>query len=137
LDGRKEAFERYWRRRDVATLPLHFDALRQGHVDYNDPFMRWVIGRMSRRSDLRERLAQVLDRRIDPQEMIPGRAMLGFIGAALLRGRFDVLSGFLRAGKAMGEEARELTERKTLLDVANQRFAAAGPVSERPQAAAA
>jgi flavin-dependent dehydrogenase len=137
LDGRKEAFERYWRERDVETLPLHFDALRQGHIDYNDALNRWVIAKASERPEISARLAEVLDRRIDPQEMIPGRALLGMMGAALLRGRLDVLSAFFKMGKAMGAEKRELTERKKLLREAEQRLAAApSAVRERPAVAA-
>jgi hypothetical protein len=36
--------------------------------------------------------------------------------AALVRGRFDVLRGFVRAGKVLGEQQRELKLRQKLLD---------------------
>jgi 2-polyprenyl-6-methoxyphenol hydroxylase-like FAD-dependent oxidoreductase len=137
LDGRPEAFERYWRERDVATLPLHFDALQQGHIDYNDPFMRWVIAGVAKNEALGGRLAYVLDRKVQPQDMIPGKAMLRLMGAALLRGRFDVISGFLRVGKTMSTEARELAERKKLLDEADRRLAAAPAAARERRAVAA
>ena len=116
LDGRDEAYAHYWRERDVATLPLHFDALRQGAVGYNDPLMRWVIGSMSSRPELLARLKLVLQRQITPGEMLPTRTLLGMVGAALLRGRFNVGAGFLRLGKQLGPEKRELAERQTLLE---------------------
>jgi 2-polyprenyl-6-methoxyphenol hydroxylase-like FAD-dependent oxidoreductase len=116
LDGRPQAFEHYWRERDVATLPLHFDAIRQGEVGYNDPFMRWVIASIARRDDLKSRLALVLDRKLSPEELLSTPTLLGFMGRALLRGRLDVLSGFLRTGQAMRAQAKELATRRALFE---------------------
>jgi flavin-dependent dehydrogenase len=128
LDGRPEAFEHYWRERDVATLPLHFDALRQGEVGYNDAFMRWVIGRTATRADLTARVSRVIDRKLPPSELVPMGTMLAWMGAALVRGRWDVLSGFLRSGKVMGGEAKELARRQALLAEATARLERAGSI---------
>lgn len=125
LDGRDAAFMHYWRERDVATMPLHFDAIRQGAVGYNEPFMRWVIASMGRDPVLRRRAAELLDRKLQPGELLPKGALLGMMGAALLRGRFDVLSAFLRAGKRLGDEGKELRERTRLLAEARARLDAA------------
>jgi 2-polyprenyl-6-methoxyphenol hydroxylase-like FAD-dependent oxidoreductase len=123
LDGREVAMEVFWRERDVATLPLHFDALRQGRVGHNEPFMRWVIGRLGKRPDLLRRAALVQIREMSPYDMIPMSTMLGFVGAALLRGRLDVVKGFLAAGKELGAEKKELALRRALLEAARKRLA--------------
>lgn len=133
LDGRPEAFEHYWRARDVATLPLHFDAIRQGRVGQNDPFMRWVIRCVAARPDLTSRLPLVTDRKLSPADFIPMRTMLGFMGRALLRGQLEVISGFFRAGKEMGKEGKELSERRAMLDEASKRLESAPPRQASPE----
>lgn len=115
FDGRDEAFVHYWRDRDVATLPLHYDAIQQGTVGFNNPFMRWVIDHTARRPALKKRVARVIARELDPDQMVPMSAMLPWMGEALLRGRFDVLKGFLGMGKQQSSEKRELEARRALL----------------------
>jgi hypothetical protein len=115
VDGREAAFLHYWRERDVATMPLHFDAIRQGAVGYNEPFMRWVISRMARDPKLAARVLDVLDRKLEPAQLVPTPTLLRMMGAALVRGRFDVLGGFLASGRALGREGKELIQRKALL----------------------
>ena len=114
-DGSELAFQRFWRERDVATLPLHFDALQQGRVGFNNPFNRYIFERLSTRPDLTARAALVADRKIAPSEMLSMKTLLPWMIGALLRGRFDVLSGFMGAGREQGEHARELTHRQRLL----------------------
>jgi flavin-dependent dehydrogenase len=125
LDGRPAAYQKYWRERDVATMPLHFDAIRQGEVGFNEPFMRYVISRIGSRSDLRTRLALVLDRKLPPGDLVPMSTMLSWMGAALLSGRFDVIRGFLRSGKVLGAEAKILAEQSRLLEEATKVLEAA------------
>jgi flavin-dependent dehydrogenase len=116
LDGREAAFQKFWYERDVETMPLHFDAIRQGKVGYNDAFVRWIFTQLMTRPDLTSRFALLNERQVTPYEVVPMSAMLPWMGSALLRGRFDVLRGFLAAGKAMGEEQKEITARKKKLD---------------------
>ena len=90
-EGKDVAFERYWRERDVATLPLHFDALDQGKVGFNNAFNRFLFERLGRRPDLMARAGLVGDRRIEPSEMLSMKTLLPWMLEALVRGRFDVL----------------------------------------------
>jgi flavin-dependent dehydrogenase len=136
LDGREEAFAHYWRLRDVETLPIHFEAIRQGTVGFNEPFMRTVIAGMAKRPELLERLKAVFDRKLSPAEMLPTSAMLRFVAGALLRGRFNVAPGFLRTGKQLGEEARVLAGQQALLESARASLERA-PQGARAGAAAA
>jgi menaquinone-9 beta-reductase len=125
LDGREVAYEHFWRERDVATLPLHFDAIQQGTVGFNSPFMRAVFSHLRDRPDLKERLPKVFSRTLSPYDMIPMSAMLPWMAGALLRGRFDVLRGFLASGKAIAREQKEIAARQALLDEVTARFAPA------------
>lgn len=118
VDGREAAFQWFWRARDVATLPLHFDAIRQGRVGYNEPFMRWMFTHIAQRPDILRRFSSVLNRTLDPDALVPTRALLGFMGTALLRSRFDVLRGFLATGKELSAERKELEARRGLLQKA-------------------
>jgi flavin-dependent dehydrogenase len=136
VDGREEAFAHYWRQRDVETLPLHFDALQQGAVGFNSPLMRWIIGHVGQDPDLSGRAALVADRKLDPTKIVPMPAMLKWMGAALLRGRFDVLSGFLAMGKANAADAKELAARLALFETTRDALERA-PVRPRFHAAPA
>ena len=107
IDGRDTAFERFWRERDVETLPLHFDALGQGRIGFNSPFMRFAMSHVARRPDITERFARVFNRKMSPYDAIPMKAMLPWMAKALVKGRFDVIRGFLDFGKRAAEEQRE------------------------------
>jgi flavin-dependent dehydrogenase len=121
LDGSELAFQRFWRERDVATLPLHLDALQQGRVGFNNPFNRYLFERLAERPELTARAALVADRKIAPSEMLSMKTLLGWMFGAAMRGRFDVLKGFLAAGREQGEHAREFAYRQKLLSEIEQR----------------
>jgi flavin-dependent dehydrogenase len=113
--GNEAAFEQFWRERDVATLPLHFDAIRQGRIGYNSAFMRSVFTHMHQHPELERRVPMVIDRQIAPGDLVPMRTMLSWMGSALLRGRFDVLRGFMTTGRQLAAEQKELAMRRALL----------------------
>jgi len=115
LDGREAAYQLYWRERDTATLPLHCDAIRQGKVGFNDAFMREVIATAAADPELSARFAQVLDRRLDPADLVPQPRLLRIVGSALLRGRLDVLTGFLRSGRQLTAARKLLVESQRAL----------------------
>jgi menaquinone-9 beta-reductase len=120
--AREAALEHFWRERDVATLPVHFDALAQGAVGYNNPFTRWVIGRSGKTPAVLDRVRRTLDRELTPDQIAPMSTMMRWMAAALLRGRFDVLAGFMETGKRFGADAKELAARKALLAAAEARL---------------
>lgn len=115
LDGRPEAMQHYWRARDVETLPLHFDALRQGRVGYNSPFMRAIFRGMAGRPDITAQLHRIATRELPPGQLVSTGTMLGFMARALARGQFGVLPGFMAMGRELGAERKELAARKALL----------------------
>jgi hypothetical protein len=132
LDGRELAFQHYWRERDVATLPLHFDAIAQGRVGFNEPFMRWVVARLGMRRELSDRVMLMLDRKIDPDQIMPTRTLVLTLASALAHGRWDVLQGFLQRARGVASNARELTQRKRLLAAARAEFEREGPRAPSP-----
>jgi menaquinone-9 beta-reductase len=131
VDGGEIAFERYWRERDVLTLPLHFDALRQGAVGFNEPFIRYVFERVGKRPELARRGALVADRKLCPFEMMSMRQLLPWMLEALFRARFDVLSGFMQSGRVIGAQQRELASRRRLLEEVERRADAAASLPAR------
>jgi flavin-dependent dehydrogenase len=136
VDGREIAFERFWRARDVETLPLHFDALQQGRIGFNSPFMRYVFGHLRERPELAARIPQVITRTLSPYDMIPMSAMLPWMAKAALHGRFDVLKGFLAMGKNTSTEERELAKRRALLEEVERRAPAQADSAARFEQAA-
>jgi len=129
-DGRDLAFQHYWRDRDVATLPHHFDAIAQGRVGFNEPFMRWVIARLGLRPEQRDRIMLMVQRKIDPTEVVPTATLLSALASALAHGRWDVLRGFVGRARELAGDARVLAERKRLLHAVRAELE-----HERPRAA--
>jgi flavin-dependent dehydrogenase len=115
VDGRDVAFERFWRTRDVETMPLHFDALRQGRVGFNSPFIRWVFERVQQRPELSARIWSVFDRRLAPHAIAPLPSLAAWGAEALLRGRLDVLKGFATTLSELLAEEKEQRARERLL----------------------
>jgi menaquinone-9 beta-reductase len=137
LDGREAAFQAYWRGRDALTLPLHQDAVRQGEVGYNEPFMRWVVSQGFAQSPaLRTRMMAMIDRKLRPDQLIPMGTLLGLMARALVRGRFDVLRGFFAFGRPLAAEAKERARRSALYAEARELLAAAPAAPPRLMAPA-
>ncbi|MGH7293947.1 MAG: NAD(P)/FAD-dependent oxidoreductase, partial [Polyangiaceae bacterium] len=111
-----EAYERYWRERDVETLPLYFDAVRSGEVGFNDAFARSLFERLGKSAELAARLGAVADRSLSPLEAFSLGDLLGVVARSVVRGRFDSVKAFLAVGKRMGKFGEELKTRKALLD---------------------
>jgi hypothetical protein len=95
--------------------------------------MRCVISHLGRRPDLRRNFARLSRREIEPRELIPTRAMLGWVASALMRGRLDVARGFLAAGKQLAAEQQQLAARHALLERAREQLERA-PHTRTPHA---
>jgi len=113
-DGSERAFQRYWRQRDAETMPLYFDALRIGHVGFNDPLTAALFEHMARDQRLADRFGLVADRQISPFELLSNGRLLRVVAGAALRGRLDVLPAFLQIGKQMGAYQQEVARRTDL-----------------------
>jgi hypothetical protein len=74
-----------------------------------------------------------MDRKLEPAALIPARTMLGYVASALVRGRFDVVRGFVAMGRPMREEARERARRHALYREAAHALAAAPSMAQGRQ----
>jgi flavin-dependent dehydrogenase len=113
------AYQRYWRERDVDTLPLYFDALRLGEVGFNTPFIKLLFETASRSEEWSNRFAAISARELHPFGAFSNRELMTMVGKAVLRGRFDVVAPFLETGKRVGGWSKELRERRRLLELAS------------------
>jgi len=120
VDGRPEAYEYYWRSRDIQSLPLHFDSLRQGSLEFNTPLFRWLLGRMNKNATLRERVCLITDREISPNAILPPTEMVKAITLALLKGKADVLRGIGPLVLQLFQEGKILRYRRQLLTKAKE-----------------
>jgi flavin-dependent dehydrogenase len=110
------AYQRYWRERDVETLPLYFDALRLGEVGFNTPFTKLLFETASRSEEWSNRFAAIGARELHPFGAFSNKELMGMVARAVLRGRFDVVAPFLATGKRVGGWSKEIRERKRLLE---------------------
>lgn len=115
LVGTDAAYERYWRERDVESLPLFFDALRLGEAGVNDAFLQLLFENLERSPELTARFAAVSNRTLSPLEVFSTRELLRMVVPALLRGRFEVLPPFLRTGRRIAGFKQEVARRAELL----------------------
>lgn len=115
LIGTEAAYERYWRERDVETLPLFMDAIRLGQVGFNNPFNRALFETLSRNPGLARRLPEIADRRRSPLTAFTQTELISIVLRAVVRGRLNVLPHFVRIGKGMQATAAEIGRRAKLL----------------------
>lgn len=115
LDGSEAAYLRYWRERDVESLPLFFDSLRLGEADVNDAFLKLLFENLERSPALCAKLAEISARTRSPLEAFTTGELLRMVIPAVLRGRFDVLPAFLKTGRKIAGYKREIANRERLL----------------------
>lgn len=133
VDGRSAALERYWRQRDVHAVPLYFQALSMGRFDYCNPFNELLVDAVARDPRLLARMAEILDRRRSPLDLVSSARAFVWVLRALAQRRWDILPPFLAAGRDSGMIRRELAERESLLAQATAKLASASrePASPR------
>ena len=136
LDGSEAAYLRYWRERDVESLPLYFDSLRLGEADVNDAFLKLLFENLERSPALCARLAQVSARTRSPLDAFTTGELIKMLIPALLRGRFDVLPAFLKTGRKIAGYKREIAHREKILRDLEAQFAATPSAATTHMAAA-
>lgn len=115
LEGGDGALERYWRERDVQSLPLFYFARDLGGLEYNNAFNRLFYERLCKEPARAQRLVDVVERRVSPYEAFGVGTVLRWTVGALLRGRFDVLGPFFKAGQVGAQVQKELKQRRRLV----------------------
>lgn len=115
VEGGDAALERYWRERDVQSLPLFYFARDLGGLEYNNAFNRLFYERICKEPAHAQRLVDVVERKISPYEAFGIGTVLRWTFGAVLRGRFDVLGPFFKAGQVGAQVAKQLKQRKRLV----------------------
>lgn len=113
--GCERALERWWRERDVRALPFFFYGRDEGAPGPVSALQRTVHEAIGRDPVLRERIAQVLEHRVSPLEVVPGAKVLGWALAGAVHGRPGLIPQALAAGLRVSAARRELSRRRRLL----------------------
>lgn len=114
IEGGDAALERYWRKRDVESLELFHFARDLGEVNYNNPLNQLVFAKSKDSAALKQRFIEVIERQRSPYQAFTVGEILRWTIGAMLRGRFNHLKPFFRAGKVAGFVKKELQERQRL-----------------------
>jgi flavin-dependent dehydrogenase len=115
LDGGDAALERYWRERDLASVPLFYFAKDLGSIDYNNAFNRLFYKKLAKDPKRCARLLDVVERRVSPYEAFGPGLVLRWTFGAVLRGKLDVLKPFFKAGAVGARVAKEMKQRRKLV----------------------
>jgi flavin-dependent dehydrogenase len=123
VDGRPEALEVYWRRRDVLSVPLYYQALSMGRLAYANPFNALVMERLNHAGpEQLARMREVVERKRSPFDGVARGQMLRWVGAEMLRGQWDVFGHFVAAARFTAIVEREQAQRDRLLALAEARL---------------
>jgi hypothetical protein len=77
---------------------------------------------MSKSPELQNRVAELIDRRRAPADMIEMPRLLGWMAKSVLRGEFGVVAPFLASGKRLREEQAEMARRNALYQATRAKF---------------
>jgi len=110
------ALVQWWRERDVEALPLYFFGRNEGALGAPRQLESIVFEGVAAAPELRRRMAEVMEHRINPFDVVPVGRVLTWTLAAALRGRLGVVSDFVAMGRFGATVAREWAARKRLLE---------------------
>jgi len=113
--GADRALERFWRSRDVSSVPLFFHAQELGALDGAVALNRAVFRGIAARPDLRERFARTFARELSPFEVVGPGFALACVLREVVAGTPSALGEFVRRGKRVQGVMRDLAERRRLL----------------------
>ncbi len=112
IDGSEKAMLLYWRRRDADSLGLYHFAADMGSEDYDNPLTRMVFKRAQNNPTMMQRMYQMMDRQIRPQDMLPPARAIGWLLAESFSGNFAPWS-FLGRSLRFG---RQVVRQQAVLD---------------------
>lgn len=115
LEGEDSAIQRYWRQRDVESLPRFRMGEERGAPGPMNGLMPMVLGKMSDRPDLGERMFQETEIDANPYELMPVPKVLAWTMTEALRGHPGQLLNFVKMGKRASSVAAETKQRRKLL----------------------
>ncbi len=109
------AIARWWRERDVESLPLYYFGRLAGACEPRAELQRIVFSKLATVPDLNARMVDVIERRRSPFEALPVAHVLRCTWEAALRGRWSVFGDVIDAGRHAADLRRELCEREALV----------------------
>jgi hypothetical protein len=109
------ALTRFWRERDVESVPLFFHAQDLGALDGPVALNRAVFRGIAGRPELRERFVRSLSRELLPFEVVSPRFAIGCALRATLAGSPSALGEFVARGKRVQAVMRDLAQRRRAL----------------------
>jgi len=107
IAGGEQALLLYWRRRDADSIGLYHFAGDMGSEDYNNAFTRMAFKRAQRSPAMKQRMYQMMDRQLRPQDMIPPVKVWSWLLAESLAGHFapwSCLGRSLRFARRVGRQ---------------------------------
>ena len=114
--GRESALERYWRRRDIDTLPRFRLGEERALPQPISPVFPVVIDKAHRTPGLPQQLFRETEYDVNPYELLPASKVAFWILSAALRGRPGLILAFIRQGRYIAKVQAEVRKRRKLLD---------------------
>ncbi len=107
-DGSDEAFERYWRTRDLDYYELFRFAEEQGDARAVSALDRLFFEHVNNAPTLQDRLRDIFERRRSPYDVVSPLTMLGWLGGAAVRANVAPVGDFLTQGRRVSMIKRDL-----------------------------
>ena len=114
--GDDEALHRYWRTRDVESLPRFRLAQERGALGQLNPLFAVVLGKVPRAPGLLQRMVQEIEFGVNPYELLPVPRVAMWTLQAAVTGRPSLLLDFIAQGRQAAAVASEVKQRRGLLE---------------------
>lgn len=115
-EGTDTALERYWRSRDVETLPRYRTAEDRSSPGPFNPVFPLVIGKVASRPELAGRMMREFEFGVNPYEVLPVASVARWVLGAAIRGRPGLLRHFLAQGRRAMSVQREVAAARKALE---------------------
>jgi menaquinone-9 beta-reductase len=127
LQGGSTALQRYWRQRDLHTLPRYRLAQERGERGALSPLLPLVLSRASGEPALAQTLAREIEYDVNPYELLPVSRVARWVLGAALRGQPGLLRHFAAQARRVRRLQQELAEaRRHLAAVPGPSLAGSG-----------
>ena len=114
IEGTDEAMMKWWRARDVETLPLFYLGQDEGSLGSPGYLDGLVLKNVNQDAELKKRMALVMEHKLSPFDAFPASKVLKWTIGAALKGKLNAIPEFLAKGKRAAFVNKQLKERKKL-----------------------
>lgn len=120
LEDTDQALERYWRRRDVDSLPRYFFGRERGASGAISPLIPLVLSHVPEAPWVPARMIRETEYEANPYELVPMAAVIRWVLGATVRGRPRLLADFLAQARRVTQVRRHLKEARMRLHQVEQ-----------------